>query len=91
MALFTYKRSDGSTINIEYDPDAPCNICGEPIRRLSTAGPNICPWCDIGQCRYCGVNMTMISSTRGGGRSLQQWPQHMKYHKLPEPQTDPLR
>lgn len=32
----------------EFDPNALCVICGEPVQSLSYGGPKVCPWCDCG-------------------------------------------
>ena len=31
-----------------FDPEAPCSLCGKPLKALSYGGPTICPWCDMG-------------------------------------------
>lgn len=41
-----------STITIDYDTEAPCAGCGLPLTAASVAGPTICPWCDLGVCRF---------------------------------------
>lgn len=53
MALATYPLRDGRTLDLEYDPAAPCRVCGEPVIEASMGGTDLCPWCDCGHCRYC--------------------------------------
>lgn len=48
MRTASYKRTDGSTMEIEYDENAPCLSCGLPVISASMGGPAICPWCDCG-------------------------------------------
>jgi len=66
---------------IEYDENAPCIICGEPVISASSAGTSVCPWCDCGRCRYCGVEPMLFKQEIDGGRSLRDWRDHMKWHK----------
>ena len=48
----SYTRSDGSRFEVEYDTEAPCLRCGLPVFAASMSGTAICPWCDMGKCRY---------------------------------------
>lgn len=59
MKTATYKRIDGSELIVEYDENAPCIICGESVIGASMGGTDICPWCDMGKCRYCGITLPM--------------------------------
>lgn len=43
----TYQTKDGP-LEIEYDDEAPCKICGLPVVEASMGGTSICPWCDSG-------------------------------------------
>jgi hypothetical protein len=47
----TYRLRDGSSLEVEYDPNAPCSICGLPVVAASMGGTAICPWCDMGTTR----------------------------------------
>lgn len=51
MRTATYLRPDGTHLTVEYDPDAPCHVCGLPVVAASMAGTVVCPWCDLGQPR----------------------------------------
>ena len=54
MKTATYNMVGGGKFTVEYDENAPCIICGEPVVEASMGGTNICSWCDCGNCRYCG-------------------------------------
>lgn len=56
MKTATYNKIGGGTFTVEYDENAPCIVCGEPVTEASVGGTAICPWCDMGKCRYCGEN-----------------------------------
>jgi len=81
MKKVTYTLIDGSKKVIEYDENAPCLICGEPVMEASMGGTAICPWCDMGKCRYCGVSIMVFREEIDGGRSLRELRDHMKWHK----------
>lgn len=81
MKTVTYKTIDGKELKIEYDENAPCIICGEPVKEASMGGTVICPWCDVGKCRYCGVTIFVVKEEIDGGRSLRELREHMKWHK----------
>ena len=48
MKTAIYTRRDGSTLEVLYDPHAPCRLCGKPVIEASMGGTNVCPWCDTG-------------------------------------------
>jgi uncharacterized Zn finger protein (UPF0148 family) len=48
MKTATYRLLDGSDHVVEYDPTAPCWMCGEPVVEASMGGTVVCPWCDCG-------------------------------------------
>lgn len=50
----TYTKLDGTPFVVEYDPQAPCIVCHEPVIAASVGGTAVCPWCDCGVCRHCG-------------------------------------
>jgi len=50
MKKARYKTTAGE-IEIEYDENAPCTICGLPVIKASMGGTTICPWCDCGRHR----------------------------------------
>jgi len=54
MKTATYHTTEGREVKVEYDEAAPCIVCGEPVLEASVGGTVICPWCDCGNCRYCG-------------------------------------
>jgi hypothetical protein len=47
----TYLRPDLTPFVVEYDADAPCIVCREPVMAASMAGTAVCPWCDMGRPR----------------------------------------
>jgi hypothetical protein len=48
MSTATYKRPDGTDLTVEYDPAAPCRVCGLPVCEASMSGTDVCQWCDDG-------------------------------------------
>ncbi len=44
-------------------------------------GTVICPWCDLGKCRYCGIDILVFNEELDSGRSLRELKKHMKWHK----------
>ncbi len=51
MKTVTYTRINGKKFTVEYDENAPCIICGEPVGNASMGGTVICPACDCGKNR----------------------------------------
>lgn len=43
MKTAKYLGKDGKVIEIEYNENAPCLICGEPVVEASMGGTSICP------------------------------------------------
>lgn len=76
-----YKTMEGKEIKIEYDEKAPCIICGEPVVSASMGGTDICPWCDMGKCRYCGISIMVLKEEIDGGKSKKELSDHIKWHK----------
>ena len=37
-----------------FDIHTKCKLCNLPVKYLSTAGADICPWCDLGVTRDIG-------------------------------------
>jgi len=66
---------------IEYDEQAPCLSCGEPVHNASMGGTVICPSCDLGKCRFCGISVFVMKKEIDGGKSYNEIRQHMKYHR----------
>lgn len=77
MKTATYKDLDGKTFSVEYDENAPCIICGEPVMDASMGGTVVCPACDCGRCRYCGTTLSAVKEEFDGGRSLRAWREHV--------------
>lgn len=73
-------------VTIEYDDETPCKSCGEPVVSASMGGTAICPWCDMGKCRYCGVPIVVSREEIDGGESKRALLAHMKYHRDREPE-----
>lgn len=81
MKTATYRTTEGKELKVEYDETAPCIICGEPVVEASMGGTVICPWCDMGKCRYCRITIFVIKEELDGGQSLKELREHMKWHK----------
>ena len=64
---------------------APCIICGQPVMAASVGGTLICPSCDMGRCRYCGVQSLILREELDGGRSLRMWRDHVAWHQREKP------
>ena len=80
MKSAEYRLVGGGLLLISYDEDAPCRVCGEPVGEASMGGTDVCPACDCGVCRYCGVRSALVREELDGGRSLRQWREHMAWH-----------
>jgi len=80
MKKAIYRVIGGRDVTVEYDESAPCEICGEPVTEASMAGTTLCPWCDIGVCRYCGIDTALFAEKVDGGSSVRHWRQHMAWH-----------
>ena len=79
MKTATYNKLDGGKFTVEYDETAPCIICGEPVVEASTGGTVICPWCDCGNCRYCGVQLPWSPISKE--KTTKKIKKHMAWHK----------
>lgn len=63
MKLTIWTNSDGLHLvrpekpsiltDIDFDPDALCDQCGEPVISISTDGAHRCTWCVSGRNRRC--------------------------------------
>jgi uncharacterized Zn finger protein (UPF0148 family) len=80
MKTINYHTDEGLK-SFEYDENAPCIICGEPVVSASMGGTVICPWCDLGKCRYCGISVFVIKESLDDGRSKKELLDHMKWHR----------
>ena len=72
MKTATYRLKGGDELTVEYDETAPCKVCGEPVVAASMGGTDLCPWCDMGECRYCHVQLPLTE---------QDIRQHMRWHR----------
>ena len=82
-----YKDSEmKQPFTVEYEDTAPCTCCGEPVVTSSMGGTDLCPWCDMGKCRYCGVPITVFKEELDGGESKRQVLEHMKWHSERDPE-----
>lgn len=78
MKTATYRDMDGTPLIVEYDENAPCRLCAQPVLAASMGGTDICCWCDLGRCRHCGVSCGMLLKAElDGGRSLRRWREHV--------------
>ena len=65
--MASYTDLDGHPVRVEYDPGAPCWMCGEAVVSASMSGTVVCPWCDCGQNRD-GSNWTHSEAERAFAR-----------------------
>lgn len=82
----TYHTQTNEPLKIEYDDESPCVNCGEPVVTASMGGTIVCPWCDMGKCRYCGITIMVLKEEIDGGKSKKNLLEHMKYHREREPE-----
>lgn len=80
MREVNYLGKDGKHYTIKYDENKPCIICGEPVISASMGGTVICPLCDCGRCRYCGMTIYCLREEVDGGCSKKVILNHMKWH-----------
>lgn len=78
MKTAKYPLRDGTTLEVEYDENAPCIVCGEPVIAASMGGTVICPWCDCGNCRYCGIQLPWGFGKQETDHKIKE---HMAWHK----------
>lgn len=57
LAVADYRTFGGSLV--EYDRDAPCMVCRQPVGAASMGGTAVCPSCDLGQHRDTGTEWTL--------------------------------
>lgn len=92
MKITHYLMKDGSKREVEYNEMHPCLSCGEPVHNASMGGTIICPSCDLGKCRFCGITVFVMKREIDGGRSYNEIRRHMKWHReqlgLPEKYTE---
>ena len=81
----TYHKVGGGEIKIEYDDEAPCRGCGEPVIGASMAGTDVCGSCDMGKCRYCGTRIFVLKEEVDGGQSRRNLLSQMKWHRERDP------
>lgn len=86
MRTMIYKQQDGKDLKITYDENAPCIVCGEPVISASMGGTVICPSCDLGKCRYCGMTVFVMKKEIDGGESKKKLLDHIKWHKENNPE-----
>ena len=78
MKTATYRGLDGKDIKILYDEGAPCIVCGEPVVAASVGGTAICPWCDMGICRFCRIQLPWGMDKEQTTRKIRE---HINWHK----------
>ena len=91
MKTVKYKKLDGTDLIVEYDENAPCICCGEPVIEASMGGTNLCPWCDTGRCRFCGISIMVFKEEVDGGQSKRDLLAHMTWHKKQLNDKQPLQ
>ena len=80
-AIAIYHNINDEEIRVEYDDEAPCVCCGEPVIGASMGGTNLCGPCDMGKCRYCGMSTFVMKESVDGGESKRNLLAHMKWHR----------
>ncbi len=80
MKIAKYPLLGGGVKEVEYDENALCIFCGEPVVEASMGGTVICPWCDCGNCRYCGEKYLTGRETTNEG-CIAVIKRHIKQHK----------
>ena len=92
MKITHYYNKEGIKMEISYDEMHPCLSCGEPVHNASMGGTVICPSCDLGRCRFCGMTIFVLKKEIDGGKSYEEVRRHMKRHRerlgLPERYTE---
>lgn len=78
MKTITYNLANGGKMTVEYDEMSPCIFCAEPVGEASMGGVDICPSCDCGKCRFCGVDLP-YGVTRE--ESIEKIREHIAWHK----------
>ena len=81
MKTATYTLTNGKKDTVSYDEHAPCRVCGEPVGNASMGGTDVCPACDCGKCRHCGMNIMVLRESVDGGQSKRKLLEHMAWHK----------
>jgi hypothetical protein len=77
----TYYRSPGGEpFTVEYDETAPCVQCGLPVVTVSMGGTAVCPWCDLGQCRFSPCGRVDAEFDHETGRFMTPRKHYAKYH-----------
>jgi hypothetical protein len=46
--LSFFPEDGAELVEVEYDENAPCRICDQPVMEASMGGIDVCPWCDTG-------------------------------------------
>jgi len=87
MKIAKYSLLNGEKLEVPYDETAPCKICGEPVEEASTSGTVICPWCDLGKCRYCGKSY-LTGKENTAEECLEKIREHIKECKQREQVSD---
>jgi hypothetical protein len=82
MRIATYYKDPymKEKVEIPYDENAPCLVCGEPVIGASMGGTSICGSCDCGKCRYCGTTIFVLREEIDHGESKRRVLEHMKWH-----------
>lgn len=78
MKTVTYHLTNGETKTIEYDETLPCIVCGEPVGDASMGGTLVCPACDCGKCRYCGIDLPIAVTKE---KAIKKIREHIAWHK----------
>ena len=73
----TYQTLDGKDLVVEYDPEAPCVICGQPVIEASVGGTAVCSWCDCGEPRpkpwHDGLRISQDQIEKAEDMARQFW------------------
>ena len=86
MKTATYKNIFNEDIEVGYDENAPCRVCGLPVVHASMGGTDLCPWCDCGRYRD-GTEIDVRELMR---TDLLKKKAEEVYEKLKKPKEEPL-
>lgn len=80
MKTTTYRTVDGKSLTVEYDENGPCRLCGLPVVAASMGGTDVCPWCDLGECRFTPGHRVDFDWDQETGRIALPSKHYERYH-----------
>lgn len=86
MKTAIYRLIDGTTATVDYDETAPCRLCGLPVVAASMGGTDVCPWCDLGECRFYPGHRVDCEWDHATGKIASPRRHYERYHSAFVPQ-----